>query len=160
MYKVIYRKNDGRVVGCYPFEYEPITVYVFKDIIPETGEEIEFEIPESKLANYDESKIEKMITQTCNAKFFYNKETCEAVEVAEEVKTGANQYLVYENGNLVVKNNLQNYEQLVEKYIRAKYSISQEFAILRQKETKPLEYSEYFEYCEECKAKAKREIEQ
>lgn len=158
MDKVIYRKNDGRVVGCYPFEYEPTTVYIFKDIIPETGEQIEFEIPESEVVNYDASKVEKMITQTCNTKFFYNKETCEAVEVYEVPEIGKNQYLVYQDGELVVKTIVQDYETLVEKYIREKYTVSNELAILRQKDDKPEEFKEYHDYAESCKARAKAEI--
>lgn len=50
------------------------------------------------------------------------------------------------------------YEERVEQLIREKYSVSQEFAIQRQRDTKPSEFEEYFAYCEECKAKAKNEI--
>ena len=38
------------------------------------------------------------------------------------------------------------------------YNISQEFAILRQKDEKPEEYAEYYAYCEECKAYVKKMI--
>ena len=48
-----------------------------------------------------------------------------------------------------------NYGELVESYIREKYSISAEFAILRQRDTKPKEFEEYNAYAEKCKAKAK-----
>ena len=44
------------------------------------------------------------------------------------------------------------YDEAVNAEIRKRYSESQEFAILRQKEEKPEEYAEYFAYCEECKA--------
>lgn len=47
------------------------------------------------------------------------------------------------------------YEELVEQYIRKKYSINQELAIQRQRDTKIEEFNEYFSYCEECKQKAK-----
>lgn len=50
------------------------------------------------------------------------------------------------------------YENLVESKIRAKYTLSQELAILRQRDTKQSEYQEYFNYCEQCKAKAKNEV--
>lgn len=43
------------------------------------------------------------------------------------------------------------YEEAVNTKIREKYSESQEFAILRQRDEKPEEYAEYFAYCEECK---------
>ena len=48
-----------------------------------------------------------------------------------------------------------DYEEAVNNEIRKKYSVSQEFAILRQKEEKPEEYQEYYNYCEECKAYVK-----
>jgi hypothetical protein len=44
------------------------------------------------------------------------------------------------------------YDEAVDAEIRKRYSISQEFAILRQRDEKPDEYAEYFAYCEECKA--------
>ena len=47
------------------------------------------------------------------------------------------------------------YEERVEQLIREKYSVSQEFAIQRQRETKPDEFTEYFAYCEECKQRAR-----
>ena len=53
---------------------------------------------------------------------------------------------------------MQTYEERVEQLIREKYSVSQELAIQRQRETKPEEFEEYFDYCEECKTKSKIEI--
>ena len=47
------------------------------------------------------------------------------------------------------------YDELVDAEIRKRYSVSQEFAILRQKNEKPEDYAEYYAYCEECKAKVK-----
>lgn len=47
------------------------------------------------------------------------------------------------------------YGQEVESLIRLKYSLSEELAILRQRDTKPEEFQEYFDYAEECKKKAK-----
>ena len=49
----------------------------------------------------------------------------------------------------------KSYEQLVSEYIREKYSIDDELAILRQKEEKPEEYAAYYAYAEECKARAR-----
>lgn len=45
-----------------------------------------------------------------------------------------------------------SYDEAVDAEIRKKYSASQEFAILRQKDEKPTEYAAYYAYCEECKA--------
>lgn len=52
------------------------------------------------------------------------------------------------------------YNEAVNSKIRERYTESQEFAILRQKDEKPEEYTEYYAYCEECKAfvKAKKEV--
>ena len=47
------------------------------------------------------------------------------------------------------------YDEAVNAKIRERYSESQEFAILRQKDEKPEEYAEYYAYCEECKAYVK-----
>ena len=47
------------------------------------------------------------------------------------------------------------YEDAVTAEIRKRYSVSQEFAILRQRDEKPAEYAAYFAYCEECKAYVK-----
>ena len=44
-----------------------------------------------------------------------------------------------------------SYDDAVDAEIRKRYTISQEFAILRQRDEKPDEYATYFAYCEECK---------
>lgn len=51
-----------------------------------------------------------------------------------------------------------DYENLVVSLIRKKYSINQELAILRQQNSKPQEYEEYFDYVEECKLQAKSSV--
>jgi len=48
-----------------------------------------------------------------------------------------------------------SYDDAVNNEIRKRYSESQEFAILRQKDEKPEEYAEYYEYCEQCKSYVK-----
>jgi hypothetical protein len=50
------------------------------------------------------------------------------------------------------------YDDAVDAEIRKRYSVSQEFSILRQKDEKPDEYAEYFSYCEECKSFVKAKI--
>ena len=50
------------------------------------------------------------------------------------------------------------YSIRVDELIREKYSLSNELAILRQKDIKPEEWKAYNVYCEECKRKAKAEI--
>lgn len=51
-----------------------------------------------------------------------------------------------------------SYPELVAQKIRERYTIDDEFAIQRQKETKPQEWQEYYDYCEACKVAAKNEL--
>ena len=48
------------------------------------------------------------------------------------------------------------YSKKVERLIRERYTVSDELAILRQRDTKPSEFAQYNAFCEECKAKAKK----
>lgn len=50
------------------------------------------------------------------------------------------------------------YENDVEARIRARYSVSQELAILRQRDSKPEEFAGYNTFAEECKAEAKKAL--
>lgn len=47
------------------------------------------------------------------------------------------------------------YDEMVVSLIRERYSLDEELAIQRQRDTKPDEFSQYFAYCEECKEKAR-----
>ena len=49
------------------------------------------------------------------------------------------------------------YENKIVGLIRQKYNVNQELAILRQRDTKPLEYQEYYDYVEQCKKQVKNE---
>jgi len=49
-----------------------------------------------------------------------------------------------------------DYDEAVNSEIRKRYTASQEFAILRQRDEKPEEYREYYDYCEHCKAFVKK----
>lgn len=50
------------------------------------------------------------------------------------------------------------YEEKVVELIRQRYTIDDEIAILRQKETKPDEFQAWYDYCEACKAEARNSI--
>ena len=50
------------------------------------------------------------------------------------------------------------YETAVIQRIRNRYSVNQELAILRQKDTKPNEFAEYNNFVEQCKSEVKREM--
>lgn len=49
------------------------------------------------------------------------------------------------------------YDEAVNVKIRERYTESQEFAILRQRDEKPDEYAAYYAFCEECKAFVKNQ---
>lgn len=52
-----------------------------------------------------------------------------------------------------------DYDEAVNAEIRKRYTESQEFAILRQKDEKPEEYRAYYDYCETCKSYVKQKKE-
>lgn len=49
------------------------------------------------------------------------------------------------------------YDEAVNNKIRERYTESQEFAILRQRDEKPDEYAVYYLFCEDCKAFVKEQ---
>lgn len=51
------------------------------------------------------------------------------------------------------------YQQRVQQSIRERYSVDDELAILRQRDTKPDEFAAYYEYAEQCKAQAKKQMQ-
>lgn len=51
------------------------------------------------------------------------------------------------------------YEQRVQQSIRERYSVDDELAILRQRDTKPDEFAAYYEYAEQCKAQAEKQMQ-
>lgn len=50
------------------------------------------------------------------------------------------------------------YEQRVVNLIRQRYSVDDELAIQRQKDDKPDEWQEYYDYCEWCKNEVRSEL--
>lgn len=50
------------------------------------------------------------------------------------------------------------YEELVVQKIRERYTVDDELAILRQRDTKPEEFAQYNTFCEACKTAARTEI--
>ena len=51
------------------------------------------------------------------------------------------------------------YEERAQTLIREQYSIADELAILRQRDTKPDEFAAYFEYAEQCKTQAEKQMQ-
>lgn len=52
----------------------------------------------------------------------------------------------------------ENYHSLVEAKIRRRFTISDEIGLLRQRDTKPLEFAEYNTFVERCKQEAYNEV--
>ena len=65
---------------------------------------------------------------------------------------------MYEEVDEIPKYTEAEYKAKVEEKIRERYSMSDEFAILRQRDTKPEEYEAYYSYAEECKQKVREEM--
>ena len=63
---------------------------------------------------------------------------------------------------VAIKNNRidKTYEELVITLIRQKYSINEELAILRQRDSKPQEFAEYNQFVENIKTQLKAKIEE
>lgn len=51
------------------------------------------------------------------------------------------------------------YESEIIRKIRNRYTVNQELAILRQRDTKPEEFAEYNDFVEKCKKKVKEELQ-
>ena len=52
----------------------------------------------------------------------------------------------------------KRYEELCKRYIRQKYSVDDELGIARQKDKKPEKYETYYNYVEDCLARARKEV--
>ena len=61
------------------------------------------------------------------------------------------------NYNQVIVENPVNYGKIVAALVKEKYSYNDEISIIRQKDNKPAEYQEYFDFAESCKILAKDE---
>ena len=66
--------------------------------------------------------------------------------------------LARKNKDLDEKSWDELYESMIIRKIRQRYSVNQELAILRQRDTKPNEFAEYNAFVEQCKAEVKEEL--
>lgn len=64
----------------------------------------------------------------------------------------------FEEAELFLEDEAVPYEYQVVALIRERYSADDELAILRQRDTKPEEFEQYFNYCEECKAVVRQKL--
>lgn len=64
----------------------------------------------------------------------------------------------YEEVDEIPKYTSEEYKTKVRELIKEKYTIEDEIALYRQKDIKAVEFEEYYQFCEECKIKAKEEL--
>ncbi len=77
---------------------------------------------------------------------------CQASDFNEDLTFNVEKYNVRKQ-----KENNDEYENKIVSLIRQKYNVNHELAILRQRDTKQLEYQEYYDYVEHCKKQVKNE---
>lgn len=107
------------------------------------------EAVEAKEAVYDRVLIKEYPSGGKEYKMVIVTPATEAKEAWDEYED-IQVYILYTEAELQ-----EQYENYVNALIREKYTLSQELAILRQRDTKPEEYAAYNAYCEDCKAQAK-----
>lgn len=125
---------------------------------------------------YARTNEQSVVTHIFSEAFEEPKEQDICIDETNTDRHGANAYRVYDelgianyeirNGTLTERDKtaerraieVASYSQTVERKIRRYYSVSDELAILRQRESKPEEYAEYNAVCERCKAEAKAEL--
>lgn len=162
MNKVIYEKESGKVISINAVSMQEVSHYFAKETLyDENGEKYygeEKEVKCCQLDNYEPETIREEKRLEEFPKLYFNNKTCVVAETEENPNYDyKKEYLIYKDG-VFSKKPIFTYEQLVEKYIREKYTVSQELAILRQSEEKPEEFKEYYDFAEECKMKAKKEV--
>ena len=72
---------------------------------------------------------------------------------------GKNGTADFEEVDEVPKYTDAEYSERVNALIRERYDESRELSILRQRDEKPTEFAEYYAFCEECKKRAKAELD-
>lgn len=115
----------------------------------------------NELVNYDKSMGRLDIKRTVIAEYETYKQIPDEYRDSDEYKVypADGKWVVFHREGFVIpyteeeKKDLEDKE--TERLIAERYSVKQELAILRQKETKPEEFAEFFAFAEECKAKAK-----
>ena len=89
---------------------------------------------------------------------------CKKIVIDEQVVFNPTEEQIVEAGWVeyvppVVEPYVPTYEERVVEKIRARYTVDDELALLRQRDVKPDEFAEYNAYCEACKAEARAETE-
>lgn len=89
-------------------------------------------------------------------KWLYNgKDYTQSIYAPDDVDLS--QWVEVEETLLLCTNEMdkETYEKEVVRRVRTKYSIDEELAILRQRESKPQEFQEYYDFVEQVKEEAR-----
>ena len=117
-------------------------IYIDKEICSKTNEDGERFISDDDLKkepyNYSFAEISDDFAD------------CEACDFDLNLKFNEQKYNDRKNAKID-----ETYKKNIEKTIRSRYSLNDELAILRQKDTKPSEFREYFDYVEQAKLDVK-----
>lgn len=97
---------------------------------------------EKKFSEY--SEYPKTFIQYTNSTILINYDIVQSTRTIED-----REEIIYTCKYIIV--NKVDKDNIVDALIRDRYSLSQELSILRQRDTKPEEYSEYNDYAEGCK---------
>ena len=99
---------------------------------------------ENRSARSDAGKfVRKKGTDICGTQIFVRSESVDDFEELDTLPA-----VVDESG----------YGERVNALIRERYSLSEELALLRQRDTKADDFAAYDAYCEQCKSRAKAEL--
>ena len=112
-----------------------------------------------RITNYNKYQGKLAIQKTLLATYNNHKEIPKKYLEGYSIRRNSDKVEVYAVRATVVPYTAEEKKALedkeTERLIAERYSVKQELAILRQKETKPEEFAEFFAFAEECKAKAK-----
>lgn len=113
------------------------------------------------VSNYDKTQYKLKLKRTLVGTYANFKDIPEAYRKFQ-INIAKDGLKVYERYGILMPYTAEEkqamYEKKVDELIREKYTLSQELAILRQRDTKATEFAEYNAFAEQCKAKAKAEI--
>ena len=139
-----YILDDRLIFGVYTNSENEILIdkISYRMLSPVTNERV-FSDEELSQPPYNYTKVEiDDVYSDCQASDFNNDDLTFSIEKYNARKQ---------------KQDNDEYENKIVGLIRKKYNVNQELAILRQRDTKPIEYQEYYDYVEQCKAEAKSE---
>lgn len=92
----------------------------------------------------------KVFENIGNGKYYYNYNIVEHMD--KETKE-----VSYTYDQLKIKG-VPDYGNIINGLIRERYSISEEIALIRQHETKQIEYNAYYDFCEAIKKQVKKDL--